>query len=497
MGNNVIKGSIVWGTIMIIMLTLVLTLAPDITDFSLNRDGFEFKRPLIKAGEVPTTESLHERIPCNIMSLLEVKIEPVKIKAGETIKAQYTICNPDGNSTIAALGMSIQDYAQEHPPIIDTENDDLVYMVGGIATYERLFKIPENAKPAIYNIAMAVWEDVPGNDKNFQLGHTGWMERQLIVTENPDLQVPTMPFDNATKQFSKQFDEIKCNANYMVNNQIIISPEIVASLPMPELLLRANNLIESKQFDESLFFYYVASQIEPHNLHVWNGIGYTQTFVCNNNSSLQAYQNTLEKDANNVHALNGIGFYYTIQAELNLQNNKTKFLVKSNSENAQEYYNKVLQIDPHNVNALNGLGMIHTVLEEYDKAMEFLSLSYDLNANRIVTLTSIAEVYAKTDQIDKAMMFYQDALNIDANNFDVLLGLLTIYLREDIPLKADAILNQLIEYDEQVVNELIKEGKWLMNHEQKTEAKRFFETALEIDPKNKIASKLLSTLRVN
>jgi len=191
-GNNAVKGSIVWGGVMITMLTIVLVLAPDVTDFSLNKDGFEFKRPLIKAGEPPMVTPSPKHVPCNIVSLLEIKIEPVKVKPGETVKAQYVICNPDRVSTIVGLGMSIQKYVRmgdknidhtEIQEIIDTENDDLVYLVDGIATYERLFKVSEDAEPGIYNIAMAVWEDVPGTPNRLQFGSSGWVPKQLQVIE--------------------------------------------------------------------------------------------------------------------------------------------------------------------------------------------------------------------------------------------------------------------------------------------------------------------------
>ena len=54
---------------------------------------------------------------------------------------------------------------------------------------------------------------------------------------------------------------------------------------------------QSEQFDESLFFYHIASQIEPNNTHAWNGVGCSQTFVCDNNSPIDA--------------LNGLDDYYT------------------------------------------------------------------------------------------------------------------------------------------------------------------------------------------
>ena len=46
-----------------------------------------------------------------------------KVKPGETIKGQYTICNPERSTTIIALGMSIQEYAKGYDEITDVEND--------------------------------------------------------------------------------------------------------------------------------------------------------------------------------------------------------------------------------------------------------------------------------------------------------------------------------------------------------------------------------------
>ena len=306
----------------------------------------------------------------------------------------------------------------------------------------------------------------------------------LYVTDTLNDRIQTVSFEDAVESFSKQFDAIMCNAGSMINNPVSVPPEIASALPNSELLSRANNLADTEQFDESLFFYYIASQIQPSNIHAWNGIGYSQTFVCDNNSPIDAYQNTLTLDANNINALNGLGFFYTNQAQLQSQNNAPDDLIESTANLAVSNYEKSLDLDSNNINALNGLGTIHIILEQYAKAIEFFVVSFGLNPEKITTLNGLANAHLKSGNLVLSESFYEDALDIDSNNFDALSGLLLIYIQQDDQHKVNEAINRLAQFQEQVVESLIAEGEWFLERGSTDEAIRFFEKALELDPGN-------------
>ena len=183
LGTNSVKISIVGGVVILSALTLVLYSGIDFTTLSITAQGVEIERTTIEPGEMVGLRSATDEIPCNIVSLSEVKLSATKVKPGDTLLASYTICNPNRTGDVIALGMSLQSYSKGYGEIIDPKHDQLVSLVEGVHTYQRFFVIPEDMEPGSYNVAMAIWEDTPGNEKNFVLGHTGWMKRQMIVTE--------------------------------------------------------------------------------------------------------------------------------------------------------------------------------------------------------------------------------------------------------------------------------------------------------------------------
>ena len=324
-------------------------------------------------------------------------------------------------------------------------------------------------------------------------GHI-WIKTSL----GPTLKID---FEDAVASFTEQFEQISCDADSMVNDPVTVPDEIAAALPVSELLSKANSFAESEQFDDALFMYYIASQIEPGNVHAWNGIGYSQTFVCTNgndndiNSPIDAYNHALLLDDSNINALNGLGFYYTTLAQLESQRNIPVDMIQTTADLAIANYDKVLELDDSNINALNGLGTIHIILEQYDEAIEKFVLSYNQDSQRVSTLNGMADAQLKSGNLILAESFYKDALDSDANNFNALSGLLRIYIQQDDQSKIDDTIDRLAQFTQQVVDSLIAEGEWFLERGSTEEAIRFFEKALELDPGNEKAENLLRETR--
>ena len=301
-------------------------------------------------------------------------------------------------------------------------------------------------------------------------------------------------FPDAITAFTKSFDEISCNANSMINEPISIPPEIVLALSISELLPRANSFAETEQFEESLLFYYVASQIDPANVHAWNGIGYSQTFLCDNNSAIDAYSHTLTLDKNNVNTFNGLGFFYAGHAQAQSRNNAPDDLVESTASLAIANYEKTFQINSHNVNALNGIGTVHIILEQHDAAIKLFEKSLEIEPNRIATTNGMAFAQLRSGNPVSAITYYEMTLSADQNNFDALSGLLSIYIQQDRQSDINETVYRLAQYQDEIVESLITEGKWFAERSQSEEAKRFFEKALELDRGNELARELLNEI---
>ena len=311
----------------------------------------------------------------------------------------------------------------------------------------------------------------------------------IYVTERDNDRIQKISFEEVIISFSEQFDKIRCDANSMINDPIKVPVGIARTLPVSELLPRAENLANTKQFDESLLMYYIISQIEPNNKHAWNGIGYTLTFLCDNNSSINAYHHSLKLNENNINALNGLGFFYTNQLVIQSQKNASKDM-DATANLAISNYEKVPSYQT-NVNSLNGLGTIYALLEQYDKAIEHFGKALDLNTDRVVTLNGMANAQLRSGNLILATSYYDKALNIEKNNFDALLGLLSIYIQQDNDVKEREITSKLGQSITPIVKSLIEEGKWFAERGQNEEAQKFFGKADELNPDNKQAQKLL------
>lgn len=82
-------------------------------------------------------------------------------------------------------------------------------------------------------------------------------------------------------------------------------------------------------------------------------------------------------------------------------------------------------------------------------------------------------------------------MDINPNNIDALSGLLLISIQQD---KVDALLDRLAQFQERVVESLIEEGEWFLEHNSLDEAKRFFEKVLDLDPGNETTQSLLDEI---
>ena len=319
--------------------------------------------------------------------------------------------------------------------------------------------------------------------------------REITIDSNDNIyvadvgndRITQISFEDAIESFSGQFDEIICDTDSMINNPISVPPEIAAALPISELLPRADSLaFDTQQYKEGLFFYYIASQIEPTNVNAWNGIGYTQTQICSNDSAEIAYAQSLSIDSNNVNARIGLADF-TINQVTNEDNPSILKL-----EDAELQLQSVLDLDPRNTNALNALGYIETLRENYNKSIDYYQTSLKVDSKKTTTLNGLSFAHLRSDNLDEAIIVYLQVLNIDSNNFNALIGLITTYTQQGFPELAEQFVDKLDESNGMIADRLVEQGNWLQQNGHMEEAQRLFDAAAEINPILKIKNKLLS-----
>jgi len=306
----------------------------------------------------------------------------------------------------------------------------------------------------------------------------------LLPFQNIQIPVETQNSDSQIKEF----DSIKCDTSKMISNNI--SDDVIADISQTtstnKLLEQANNLVDTKQYTQAALFYYLAANISTNNPNPWNGIGYTQTQFCSNDSAIISYKQALNIDPDNTNAKIGLADYIITQVRLN----------KLSEDSLSSAEIQLLSINKYNsnTNALNALGNIESIHENYDKAInDYFEISLHIE-RKITTLNGIASAHFKAGNTGDAISFYKETLHKDTNNFDALSGLFLIHTKQNQPELAVQYENQLQDYTSQLSDLLTQEGIWLENHGQISDAKQFYDKAILLDPRNDLAKRLQDKL---
>ena len=65
---------------------------------------------------------------------------------------------------------------------------------------------------------------------------------------------------------------------------------------------------------------------------------------------------------------------------------------------------------------MDTLGWIYFKLEQYDKALEYIQLSYSIDNTNPVIVEHLADILKATDQISKANLIYMEAIGIGGDS---------------------------------------------------------------------------------
>ncbi len=138
------------------------------------------------------------------------------------------------------------------------------------------------------------------------------------------------------------------------------------------------------------------------------------------------------------------------------------YLEKDDPQRAQEFYLRAIEIDPNNISALTGLSELAESLNDFDKALEYLSHAMSSDSANNNLLLNYARLAIKANRIDehtKDILLKFIESHPDNTQARQYLG--TIYLAEDLPEKAWNEFQPCI--DEKVREEAWAEALELLN----------------------------------
>lgn len=119
----------------------------------------------------------------------------------------------------------------------------------------------------------------------------------------------------------------------------------------------------------------------------------------------QAYEQSLVLDPNNATALNNYAYYLSVN-NLNL-------------DKAYEMSQKSLEFEPDNPSYLDTLGWIYYLLEDYDKALEYIASAAEKGGSATV-FEHLGDVYDKLGDEEKAQEWWEKSFNFDPERVHLL-----------------------------------------------------------------------------
>jgi len=190
-----------------------------------------------------------------------------------------------------------------------------------------------------------------------------------------------------------------------------------------------------------------------------------------NDKAKEAFSKILEIEDNNNYALVGLG---------DSERKQNKF------NEAVEYYSKCLSYHPGNNYALFGLADCYKALNQYHKAIEIWEQYLVHDDRNITVLTRVADAYRKIKDFKKSKTLYLKVLDMESENAYALIGL--GHLHYDFKEYKDALYywTKMHDLNSSAVDIRVLTSIGNCHRKLKTFDKgvKYFERALEMDPKN-------------
>ena len=256
------------------------------------------------------------------------------------------------------------------------------------------------------------------------------------------------------------------------------------SLNAGELLARADILYEKESNGdhlESFSHYRAVLNQDFDNTSAWTAIGNIQ-LKCPQITSF-GFEHTLEVDPTHVNANIGIANYYT--KILSTQKDVPTSAIEQNIARYESVIGAPGYSNSSNTNALNGKAENLMLLERYSEALDTFTESLQI-MTKVQTLNGIAAAYYHLNNFGSSILHYEKVLEIDPTNYDALNGIILSHI-------ANNEMQEVAKYDkrleesnlkQQIIDNLLDEEWELAKRNQNTEALRFVDVILIMDPAN-------------
>ena len=135
------------------------------------------------------------------------------------------------------------------------------------------------------------------------------------------------------------------------------------------------------------------------------------------------------------------------------------------------------------------LGLIANNKGQYTKAINYLEKSLEIDDTQSLTYAQAAIAYMDSNQIDKGRQYAKKAMDmgLDKKNKRILLSIMVNISAENInsePKITEGILDDVIREDQTIGDAYVVKGITSLNKRDYTNAQKYYEAALEKEPKN-------------
>lgn len=175
--------------------------------------------------------------------------------------------------------------------------------------------------------------------------------------------------------------------------------QVQVNLPQNKVKqLRAKAIFKSyeEKYQEALEVYNQVLAIEPSNTAVM----LAKSYIHYNLGDYKEYESillkVLELSEDNVEALNGLGYFYAERLQ--------------KLDKAKELLSRALELEPKNYFILDSMGWLYFQLKDYPKAVEYLELAFEIEADEEV-FAHLVQAYLKNNQVEQAEKLWKAYYN--------------------------------------------------------------------------------------
>jgi len=248
-----------------------------------------------------------------------------------------------------------------------------------------------------------------------------------------------------------------------------------------ELISLAKTEEKNNHFENAIFNYIQALEIDKQDTQILYQIGSLQNKLHNKELAIRAFNKALAINPDYIPALAQMGIYYLESKNID----KGRTLLKRTVMLDQQRLNHTnipigfTELDQHSpLSAYNAYGVINDLDSRHKYAQEIFYLLLNIQESSALIYTNLGYSFYLTNNYTASKKYYNKALDIDSGFEQAKLNLGLIYVRNGQYYRAVQLFKQVMTHAE-AYNDI---GYFLMLDGRYTEAEYFFTTAIDYSP---------------